>query len=214
MSNNYITLDYNINEDESEKPIVSDDRGPALLPLIPEDVSQQINQNSQNNTPKYAIEATPISLNDNNNCEININKNTNDAIDLFPKTRKKPWPKDFVKKQVLIYIIFGSCIINILIHTIYKIKNTLSLISDIVGIIFSIIHLIFLYTNIEMKNTLNFVLFFSMLMISGFFGGFGLSKSLSPFIDGEDKDEETMIWLFIFILILSSKVFIPILIIL
>ena len=106
MPNNYITLDYNINEDESEKPIVSDDRGPALLPLIPEDVSQQINQNSQNNTPKYAIEATPISLNENNNCELNVNKDLNGANDLPPITHKKPWPKGFVKKTSFILYYF------------------------------------------------------------------------------------------------------------
>ena len=71
-----------------------------------------------------------------------------------------------------------------------------------------------MYTNIDIKDTWNFVLFFLMLMISAFFGGFGFVKNLHHFIEGKDDDEETFIWFFIFIIILGNKVFIPIVIIL
>ena len=209
MSNNYIPLEYKTTEDEGEKPIISEDIGPALLPQIPEKIPQQIDKNPQDNTPQYGIQATPIIQNDNDNCKANENKDINNSITFPPKTLKKSRPEGYVKKQVLIYIIFGICIIDILIIIIFKIKSNLTLIADIVGIIYSIIHLILLYTNIELKGTLNFILFFLMLMVSGFFGGIGLAQSLSKLIK-EVSNEEVAIWLFIFLIILFFRIFIPI----
>ena len=71
-----------------------------------------------------------------------------------------------------------------------------------------------MYTNVDIKDTWNFLLFFLMLMISALFGGFGFVRSLHHFIEGKDDDEETFIWFFIFIIIWCSKVFIPFVIIL
>ena len=51
MSNNDIPLEYKTTEDEGEKPKISDDIGHALLPQNP----QQIDQQSQDDTPKYGI---------------------------------------------------------------------------------------------------------------------------------------------------------------
>ena len=48
-----------------------------------------------------------------------------------------------------------------------------------------------------------------MVMVSGFFGAIGLAQSLSKFIK-ESSDEVVAIWLFIFIIILFIRVFIPI----
>jgi hypothetical protein len=207
MSNNYIPLEYKTTEDEGEKPIISDDIGPALLPQIPEKTPQQIDQKPQDDTPKYGIQATPLIQNDNDN---NENKDINNSIELPPKTLKKPHPEGYVKKQVLTYIIFAICIIDILINIIFNIKCVSSLIADITGIIYSIIQLILLYTNIELKGTWIFIFYFSMVMVSGFFGAIGLVQSLSKFIK-ESSDEVVAIWLFIFIIILFIRVFIPIL---
>ena len=73
------------------------------------------------------------------------------------------------------------------------------------GINYSIIHLILLYRNIKLKGIWSFILYFLMMMISGFCGAIGLVQFAN-----DSNDENTLILLFIFIIIMFARVFIPI----
>ena len=169
-------------EEEFEKPERISDIGPALLP--------QNYQSNQDNTPNYPVQATPINQNDNENSEDNVNKNN--GVVLVPKVIKKSSPKFCVKKVIIPFILIVICIIDILVLNIMNIKSSLSIIADILGIIFAIIFLILYYSKADLYKTWILVSFALILVIITLFGIFGFVNSFSKVISSDDDSEKKL----------------------
>ena len=197
MSFNYKPLSITTGE-EVEKPEPPDDVGPAVLPQNPSLIPLETNQNNQNNTPNYGVQATPIKPN-----EINDNKDINNVIVSPPKTVKVSPPKGLTKAKVLCFILFGICLIDILVHIIMKIKSSLNIATDVLNMIYSIILLILFYLKINLDKTPIMVLVILMLIITGLVGSFGFVNSFTKALDNDDTEkhmevEDEMILFLIF----------------